>query len=62
VRADFLAARAQDIAQARSSLADAQKDFDAGSFAAANARAMAVRAGLDVIDSRISEAVRLARK
>jgi hypothetical protein len=62
VRADFLAARAQDIAQARSSLADAQKDFDAGSFAAANAKAMAVRAGLDAIDGRISEAVRLARK
>jgi hypothetical protein len=62
VKADFLAARAQDIAQARTSLADAQKDLDAGSFAAAKAKAMAVRAGLDAIDGRISEAVRLARK
>jgi hypothetical protein len=61
VRPAFLAARADDIAQARAGLADAQKDFDAGSFAAAKAKAMAVRNGLDTIDGRISEAVRLAR-
>ncbi len=62
VRPDFLAQGAADIAQARASLAEAQKDFDAGTFAAAKARAMAVRDGLAGLDGRISEAVRLARK
>ncbi|MBE3132858.1 MAG: hypothetical protein IMZ55_05250 [Acidobacteria bacterium] len=62
MKSDFLAARARDIAQARKALADAQADFDAGSYAAANAKAQAVQATLDAIDGRISEAVRLARK
>jgi hypothetical protein len=62
MKADFLAARARDIAQAREALAGAQADFDAGSYAAANARAKAVQASLDAIDGKISEAVRLARK
>ena len=62
VPAEFLAAGARDIASARASLADAQKDFDSGAFASAKAKAMAVRAGLEALDGRISEAVRLARK
>jgi hypothetical protein len=62
MKADFLAARARDIAQAREALADAQADFDAGSYAAANAKANAVRASLDAIDGKLSEAVRLARR
>ena len=62
VPAEFLATGARDIASARASLADAQKDFDSGAFASAKAKAMAVRAGLEALDGRISEAVRLARK
>jgi hypothetical protein len=62
MRADFLAAQARDIAQAREALAGAQADFDAGSYAAANAKAKAVQASLNAIDGKISEAVRLARK
>ncbi len=62
MKTDFLAARARDIAQGRQTLADAQADFDAGSYAAANARAMAVQASLEAIDGKLSEAVRLARK
>jgi hypothetical protein len=62
MKADFLAARARDIAQAREALAGAQADFDAGSYAAANAKANAVRASLDAIDGKLSEAVRLARR
>jgi hypothetical protein len=62
VRPEFLAQGAADIAQARASLAAAQNDFDAGAFAAAKAKAMAVRDGLAALDGRISEAVRLARK
>jgi len=62
IRNDFLAARAEDIARLRAMLADAQKDFEAGSFAAANAKAMAVQSALGGIDGKISEAVRLARR
>jgi hypothetical protein len=62
VRPEFLAQGAADIAQARASLAAAQGDFDAGAFAAAKAKATAVRDGLAALDGRISEAVRLARK
>jgi hypothetical protein len=43
-------------------LADAQKDFDTGFYAAANAKAMAVQSTIAVVDGRISEAVRLARR
>lgn len=62
MKVDFLAARARDIASAREALADAGADFDAGSYAAANAKAKAVQASLDAIDGKVSEAVRLARK
>lgn len=62
IKPDFLAARAEDIARARTVLADAQKDFDTGAYAAANAKTMAVQSSLTAVDGRISEAVRLARK
>jgi hypothetical protein len=62
VKPDFLAARAEDIAQVRAMLADAQKDFDQGAFAAANAKAKAAGSTLETVDGRISEAVRLARR
>jgi hypothetical protein len=62
VKPDFLAACAGDIAQARAMLADAQKDFDEGAFAAANAKAQAAGSALQGVDGRISEAVRLARR
>jgi hypothetical protein len=62
VKADFLAACAEAIARVRAMLADAQKDFDEGSFAAANAKAKAAGSTLEGLDGRISEAVRLARR
>jgi hypothetical protein len=62
VRTEFLAQGAADIAQARASLADAQGDYDAGAFASARAKAMAVRDGLAGLEARISEAVLLARR
>lgn len=62
VKADFLAAGAEAISRVRAMLADAQKDFDEGSFAAANAKAKAAGSTLEGLDEKISEAVRLARR
>jgi hypothetical protein len=62
VRPEFLAVSAGDIARARAMLVDAQRDFDEGAFAAANAKAQAAESTLQGVDGRISEAVRLARR
>jgi hypothetical protein len=47
---------------ARAAVADAQKDYIAGSFAAARAKALTVQEALEDTESRITEAVRLSRK
>jgi hypothetical protein len=47
---------------ARAALADAQKDFTAGAFAAARAKAQTIQEALADTESRISEAVRLSKK
>ncbi len=47
---------------ARAAVADAEKDYVAGSFAAARAKALTVQGALEDSQSRISEAVRLSKK
>jgi hypothetical protein len=48
--------------QIRVDLADAQKDFDAGAFAAAHAKAMALQDRIADAEETISEAMLLAKK
>ncbi len=62
IRPELLAQGAAAIAQARASLADAGRDYEAGAYASAKAKVMAVRDGLAGLDARISEAVLLARR
>ncbi len=47
---------------AREAVADAQKDYVAGAFAAARAKALTAQEALEDSESRISEAVRLSKR
>ena len=58
---DF-AALTRTSQQIRVDLGDAQKDFDAGAFAAAHAKAMALQVHISSAEETISEAMLLAKK